>query len=117
LLTAADNGPAAFGRKIEAYQGMVGFKDGDGGFDVAVSFDEPFDLVIEHVVQAFDEDERQDVVFEFGGVLLAANIACTFPEHLLHGFVAKDGAARRAALAAAGLAAFGDPNLVSVTSD
>src|SRR6266404_1174338 len=84
---------------------MVSLQDGVGRFAVAISVGEPVGLILEHVGQALDEDERQNVVFELGGVFLSANVTGAIPEHLLHRFMAEDSAFSCAALAAAGLLA------------
>ena len=92
---------------------MVGFEDSHGSFGAAVGFSQSFDLVIENVGQAFDEDEWKDVIFKFGGIFLATNIASTIPEHLLHGFGAKDGATAGTTFAAARLFRTGEISRVS----
>ena len=84
-LAPADDGPARFGRQVEAQQRMVALGDLQRGLAVAVLLGEPGDLVVEHVREPLQEEQRQQVVLELRRVLLAADRARRIPEHLLHG--------------------------------
>ena len=84
-LAAAENGPARFRRQVEAQQLVVAFGNLLRRGAVAVFLGEAGDFVVEDIRQALEEEERQQVVLELGGVLLAANGAGGVPQHLLHG--------------------------------
>ena len=84
-LASTDDAPPRFRRKIEAQQRMVAFGDLKRGLAVAVLLGQPVDLVVEHVREPLQEEKRQQIVLELGGVLLAADRAGRVPEHLLHG--------------------------------
>src|SRR3546814_15930145 len=74
-LAAAGHGPAGFGWHVEADQRRVGVDDGQRGVAVAVGFGQALDLVVEHIGQALDEQQRQQVVLELGRILFAADLA------------------------------------------
>ena len=75
---------------------MVGLDHRARGLRAAEGRGEPGDLVVEDVGEALQEDEREDVVLELGGVLLAADTTGGFPNIPSMDFTS------RAALARAG---------------
>ncbi len=81
----ADRAPSGLGRQIEAQQGMVALGDLERRVAVAVVLGEPRDLVVEHIRQPLQEEQRQQIVLELRRVLLAPDRAGRIPEHLLHG--------------------------------
>ena len=85
-LAAADDAPPGFRRQVEAQQLVVALRDLPRDRPVPVLLGQPVDLVVEHVGEALEEEERQQVVLELGGVLFAADGTGGVPEHLLHGF-------------------------------
>ena len=66
-----DHVPARFRRQVEAQQLVIGLGDLLRDPAVAVLLGQPFDLVVEHVRQALEKQQRQQVILELGGVLLA----------------------------------------------
>lgn len=84
-LPTADYGPSRLGRQIEPEEFVVFLGDLEGGVPVAVLLRKARNLVVEHVGQSLQEEQRQKVVLELGCVLLAPDRAGGIPEHLLHG--------------------------------
>ena len=82
---SADYAPSGLRRQIEAEQAVVALRDLLRDGPVPELLCQPVDLIVEHVRQALEEEERQQVVLELGRVLCAANGARGIPQHLLHG--------------------------------
>ena len=78
---------------------MIGLGDLQRGGAVAVFFGQTCDLVVEDIGQPLEKQQRQEVILELGGVLLAPDGAGGVPQHLLHGFRRGGGTAARAAAA------------------
>ena len=85
VFTAVDDGPSRFGWQVEAQEFVIAFGDLQRGDAVAVFFGQAPDFVVENVGEPLEKQERQQVIFELGGVLLAADGAGCVPQHLLHG--------------------------------
>ena len=106
----ADRAPPGLGRQIEAQERMVALGDLKRRVAVAIVLGEPCDLVVEHIRQPLQEEERQQIVLELRRVLLAADRAGRIPEHLLHGLRRRRGGRGRAPAAGdagCGLGRFG----------
>ena len=82
---AVDDAPSRFGWQVEAQQFVIAFGDFKRGGAVAIFLGQASDLVVEDVGQPFEKQERQQVIFELGGILLATDGAGRVPQHLLHG--------------------------------
>ena len=83
--SAVDAPPTCFRGEVEAQQLVIVLGDLPRCLRVAVLLGQPVDLVVEHVREALEEEEGQEVVLELGGVLLAPDGAGGVPQHLLHG--------------------------------
>ena len=83
---AVDDAPSRFGWQVEAQQLVIAFGNLQCGGAVAVFLGQASDLIVEHVGQSFEKQERQEVIFELGSVLFAADGTGRVPQHLLHGF-------------------------------
>ena len=82
---AADCAPSSLRRQIEAKQRVVALGDLKRRIAVAVVLGEPRDLIVEHIRQPLQKQQRKQIVLEFRRVLLAPDRAGRIPEHLLHG--------------------------------
>ena len=89
-LPAVDHAPAGLRRQVEAEQVVVALRDLLGDGPVPELLGQPVDLVVEHVGEALEEEEGQQVVLELGRVLCAPDGACGVPQHLLHGLGGRD---------------------------
>ncbi len=106
-LTATHHRPPGFGGQVEAHQAGIGVDDGKGGVAVAVGLGQALDFVVEHIGEALDEQQRQEVVLELGRVLFAADLAGGVPKHLFHRFAAQHRAVFDTAAATARLGIVG----------
>ena len=95
--TTADDTPSCHRRQVETQQLVVVLGDFLRDFPVSEFLGQTFDLVVEDIREALEEEERQQVVLELRCVLLAADGAGSVPQHLLHGLGRRNG---RAAVAA-----------------
>ena len=84
-LTTADDAPSRLRGQVEAQQLVVALGDLPGDVAVSVFLGQPLDFVVEDIRKALEKEERQQVILELGGILLAANGAGRVPQHLLHG--------------------------------
>ena len=72
-LPTADDAPSGLRGQVEAKQLMVALRDllGDGAIPELLG--QPVNLIVEHVGEALEEEEGQQVVLELGGVLFASD--------------------------------------------
>ena len=84
-LPPAHDAPSGFRRQVEAQQAVVALRNFLCDGKVPELLRQSLDLVVEHIGEALEEEEGQQVVLELGRVLLAANGASSIPQHLFHG--------------------------------
>ena len=77
--TTAENAPSRFRRQVEAQHRVVVLGDLQRGRATAEILGQAFDLVVEDIGQSFEKEKRQQVIFEFGGVLLTTDGAGRVP--------------------------------------
>src|SRR5437867_4715331 len=73
LLPPTYDRPSRFRRNVKTDQATVRLQYRPCCFFVAVSFCQACDLIFKYIREPFDENEREDVVFELGRVFLPTN--------------------------------------------